>query len=108
MELSWNLLSWSSGSSVLAFSVPLCSSACHVGVRCACCATPGTSLWSALDGLAIPELYSQASSSGNPFGRAGRSYYDRTIGYHGIFKQEDCAQWSSDRVEPDVLLYAAS
>ena len=44
----------------LAFFVPLCSSACHVGVRRACCDTPGASLCLAMDGLAIPEVYSQA------------------------------------------------
>ena len=46
----------------LAFFVPLCSSACHVGVRCACCDTPGASLCPAMDGLAIPEVYSQAGT----------------------------------------------
>ena len=115
MDSSWNLLSWSSGSSVLAFFVPLCSSACHVGVRCACCDTPGASLCLAMDGLAIQEVYSQASRSGDPFSssgdtfrRAGKSYDDRAIGHNDIFHKEDSAQWSSNRVESNVFLYAAS
>ena len=99
----------------LTSSVPLCSSVCHVGVRRACCATPSFSVCPAMDGLAIQEVYSQASRSGDPFSitggtfrRAGMSYDDRAIGHHGIFYKEDSAQWSSNRVEPNVFLYAAS
>ena len=92
----------------LAFFVPLCSSACHVGVRRACCDTPGASLCLALDGLAIPEVYSQASISGKPFGRAGMSCDDRAIGHNNLVHKEDCTQWSSNRMGSNVFLYAAS
>ena len=92
----------------LAFFVPLCSSACHVGVRRACCDTLGASLCLAMDGLAIPEVYSQASISGKPFGRAGMSCDDRAIGHNDLVHKEDCAQWSSNRVGSNVFLYAAS
>ena len=99
----------------LAFFVPLCSSACHVGVRRACCDTPGASLCLAMDGLAIQEVYSQASRSGDPFSssgdtfrRAGKSYDDRAIGHNDIFHKEDSAPWSSNRVGSNVFLYAAS
>ena len=99
----------------LAFLVPLCSSACHVGVRRACCATPSSSVRPAMDGLAIQEVYSQASRSGDPFSssgdtfrRAGKSYDDRAIGHNDIFHKEDRTQWSSNRVESNVFLYAAS
>ena len=108
MDSFCNLLSWSSGSSVWHPLYPLCSSACHVGVRRACCDTPGASLCLALDGLAIPEVYSQASISGKPFGRAGMSCDGRAIGHNDLVYQEDCAQWSSNRVGSNVFLFAAS
>ena len=115
MDSFWNLLSWSFWFKCLAFFAPLCPSACHVGVRRACCVTPGASLCLAMDGLAIQEVYSQASRSGDPFSssrdtfrRAGKSYDDRAIGHNDIFHKEDRAQWSSNRVESNVFLYAAS
>ena len=99
----------------LAFFAPLCSSACHVGVRRACCVTPGASLCLAMDGLAIQEVCSQASRSGDPFsisrkpfGRTGVSCDDRAIRHNNLVHQEDCAQWSSNRVEPNVFLHASS
>ena len=114
MDSFWTLLSWSFWFKCLAFFVPLCSFACHVGARHACCATPSSSVRPVVDGLAIQEVYVQASRSGDPFSitggtfrRAGRSYDDRVIGHHGIFYKEDCAQWSSNRVEPNVFLHAS-
>ena len=79
-----------------------------MGVRRACCDTPGASLCLAMDGLAIPEVYSQASISGKTFGRAGMSCDDRAIGHNDLIHKEDCAQWSSNRVGSNVFLYAAS
>ena len=115
MDSSWNLFSWSFWFKCLAFVVPLCSSACHVGVRRACCVTPGASLCLAMDGLAIQEVCSQASRPGGPFsisrkpfGRTGVSCDDRAIRNNNLVHQEDCAQWSSNRVEPNVFLHASS
>ena len=96
VELFLNLLSWSSGSSVLAFSVPLCLCACYVVVWCACLTASGTALWSFLDGLAVQDIHSQASSSGSPFCRTGRSYTGSAIWCNCNLNKEDCTQWSSD------------
>ena len=60
LELSLNsswILSWSSGPSVLAISVPLCLCACHVVVWCARLTASGTALWSSMDGLAVQDLH---------------------------------------------------
>ena len=69
----------------------------------------------AMDGLAIQEVCSQASRSGDPFsisrkpfGRTGVSCDDRAIRHNNLVHQEDCAQWSSNRVEPNVFLHASS
>ena len=65
--------------------------------------------------LAIQEVYSQASRPGGPFsisrkpfGRTGVSCDDRAIRHNNLVHQEDCAQWSSNRVEPNVFLHASS
>ena len=79
-----------------------------MGVRRACCVTPGASLCLAMDGLAIQEVYSQASISGKSFGRIGVSCDDRAIGHNNLVHQENCAQWSSNRVGSNVFLHASS